>query len=227
MIMALRKENARLEAERDTWREAAHHDMLTGVLNRRGLYSSAPSALAAADALAVVDVDAFKHINDEFGHDVGDVVLVAVARHLAETSTGGLVARLGGDEFAVVLTAPGRRATAAWLQHITGSLATSINVAGLTVTLSVGIAPVAGELSIFELLRRADSAMYRAKAGHTAEGSAIRSTGTHAYDTTVPGGQGVQGWLTRRYGARVDAEPHDRHSPASFLAAVCRFHPQR
>ena len=91
------------EAEED-----ARSDMLTGLANRRA-FMEAFAARSRADepwCLALCDVDRFKRINDEYGHPVGDRVLSAVARTLAETCDGHLVARHGGEEFGVLLEGP-------------------------------------------------------------------------------------------------------------------------
>ncbi len=103
----------RLRASFDQQRLAALTDPLTGILNRRGLATSLDGLLRAAReagqglAVAMLDVDHFKVINDSQGHGVGDTVLrgtVHVLRH--EIRTGDAIARLGGEEFVVVCVAP-------------------------------------------------------------------------------------------------------------------------
>jgi diguanylate cyclase (GGDEF)-like protein len=86
----------------------AHTDPLTTLLNRRGFEQRARAVLEAAagasGALLLIDVDHFKTVNDRFGHQQGDRLLVALATFLqARTPTGAVTARLGGDEFAVLL----------------------------------------------------------------------------------------------------------------------------
>uniref|UniRef100_UPI003F498A45 GGDEF domain-containing protein n=1 Tax=Amycolatopsis sp. CA-096443 TaxID=3239919 RepID=UPI003F498A45 len=78
-------------------------DGLTGLYRREAFEKRAPAALAAANAVALLDLDGFKQINDTLGHDAGDVVLRAIAARLtAGLGPSALIARLGGDEFAVI-----------------------------------------------------------------------------------------------------------------------------
>ena len=90
----------------------AHHDALTGLNNRLSLEDLLEQALAQASreggivAVLFIDMDRFKQINDTLGHDVGDLLLIEVARRLRATvRESDIVARIGGDEFVVVLTA--------------------------------------------------------------------------------------------------------------------------
>lgn len=84
---------------------AAHHDRLTGLANRGAFFDALTAAIARGPvSVLYLDLDGFKLVNDEFGHDAGDQVLVSVAERLeACVPTGALVARLGGDEFAIVV----------------------------------------------------------------------------------------------------------------------------
>jgi diguanylate cyclase (GGDEF)-like protein len=101
-------EAKRAARERDTLHSLAHTDPLTGLLNRRGLDDAVPAALARLApgkrmAAYVIDLDGFKPVNDQYGHDVGDALLRVVAQRLRWcTRTGDVVARLGGDEFVVL-----------------------------------------------------------------------------------------------------------------------------
>src|SRR5690606_21318954 len=86
----------------------AHTDPLTGLPNRRGLNMALASALARCGpdqllAVYVMDLDGFKPVNDQYGHDIGDELLVAVTRRLqSHVRQSDVVARLGGDEFVVM-----------------------------------------------------------------------------------------------------------------------------
>lgn len=97
-----------LEAAKDL----SYKDYLTGLYNRRYFFEQAElltkSAQSKRQALhyVMLDIDHFKHVNDQYGHDVGDAVIVSVASQLKKWFSGALVARLGGEEFAIVADAP-------------------------------------------------------------------------------------------------------------------------
>jgi diguanylate cyclase (GGDEF)-like protein len=170
-------EQARQQASRESARAAqfeaySHFDALTGLANRRELARRWPELLRHAEAaglplaVAMVDADHFKPINDTHGHAVGDRVLVTLAQLMrATTRTGDLVARTGGEEFLLVLpdTAPERaqevceRLRRRVAEHDWTALAP-----GLAVTLSIGLAG-SPPLDAAVLVQRADAALYRAK----------------------------------------------------------------
>ncbi|UGB37098.1 putative bifunctional diguanylate cyclase/phosphodiesterase [Frateuria soli] len=183
----LEQTTRRLEAEAHTRREAefnlrhvAYHDSLTGLPNR--LRALDHLAELHADALArgqhgavlLIDLDNFKTINDALGHPIGDRMLEAIAdRLLAAAPTDALLARLGGDEFVLVLgplagAYPAMQAQAQQVaERMVARLAEPVAVDSrvLAVGASVGVALFpAGEESVADLLRRADIALYRAKA---------------------------------------------------------------
>jgi diguanylate cyclase (GGDEF)-like protein len=166
-------DRARLEAE--TLRTLAHTDPLTGLPNRRGLQQRLATALAALPApqvLAVylIDLDGFKPVNDRFGHDVGDALLVAVGQRLqAQLRLSDVVARLGGDEFVVVAGGLPDEAAAQRLAHkLLASFDAAFVAAGHTCdvggTIGYALAPHDGR-EPDELLKRADAAMYAGKEG--------------------------------------------------------------
>lgn len=152
----------------------AHHDQLTGLANRALLSERLGQALSRARrrnrlvAVFFLDLDRFKAINDTLGHDAGDELLRQVSKRLRgsvrETDT---VARMGGDEFAVVLEELDRAEEATLLaQRVLNSFATpfKLNCGDVGTSTSIGIAlfPHNGK-GVEELLKCADSAMYRAK----------------------------------------------------------------
>src|SRR3990167_3831593 len=166
-------ENAR--TERDAMQTLAHTDPLTGLPNRRGLGLALTEALAHCDpdhllAVYVMDLDGFKPVNDQHGHDVGDDLLVAVARRLqGHVRKSDMVARLGGDEFVVVtdqLTSPqqahemGQKLLEAF--HAPFALQTHTIQVGLTI--GYALAPTDSNDAV-GLLKLADAAMYTGKQG--------------------------------------------------------------
>ena len=152
----------------------AHVDNLTGVANRRLLdlslqtLCSQPIGKAGPSfALLMADLDSFKHINDECGHDAGDIVLQTIARRfLNGVRRSDLVARYGGDEFAVLLCGVNEDTVRQILVTLQESLKRPIRIGerDLAVGVSIGVAmcPQHGN-SVAELQRKADCAMYAAK----------------------------------------------------------------
>jgi diguanylate cyclase (GGDEF)-like protein/PAS domain S-box-containing protein len=155
-------------------RHEASHDPLTGLLNRSAF--AAISERVCADAAAsggtvamlFVDLDGFKTVNDEFGHERGDAVLVATARRLQDALRGSeTLARLGGDEFGVLIDGVERRHDAiAVAERILTTLSDPIPglPAGCEIGASIGIAlRTDASVDISALMREADEAMYVAK----------------------------------------------------------------
>lgn len=160
-----------IEAELD---RRAHLDDLTGLLNRNEALARMKSLVArrrrVGDAVAVlyVDVDAFKAINDTYGHAAGDEVLRVTARRLREVVRGGdVVARMGGDEFLVILANVNQvneaMAVAEKIRTAAG-LPIDIGNQQLQVTVSVGVTVTNDDKSTESAVNRADSALYAAKA---------------------------------------------------------------
>ncbi len=153
----------------------AYHDALTGLDNRLGLRSKLEDMLDASLetgkplAVVLIDLDRFKYVNDTLGHDVGDELLVEIARRLKSTlRDDDVVARLGGDEFVLVLgSLPDETHVDALVQKLFRQLRGNFRLSSRTVytTCSIGIslAPKDGADSS-TLLKHADLAMYSAKA---------------------------------------------------------------
>jgi len=155
-------------------RRQALTDDLTGLPNRRALYTAAPGRLSAAKsggALLLLDLDRFKEVNDSLGHDIGDELLVQVGMRLSRYLRGeDLLARLGGDEFAVLLEDAGRDHSVSVAVKLHAALAAPFTLAGIAVQtdVSIGIALVTDPSDdLGGLMRRADMAMYKAKAART------------------------------------------------------------
>jgi diguanylate cyclase (GGDEF)-like protein len=159
--------------ERDTLHSLAHSDPLTGLLNRRGFDDALDSALARATperilALYMLDLDGFKPVNDQFGHDVGDELLRVVAQRLrASMRAGDGVARLGGDEFVVMADGLTNEAQASelgrkLLDALRAPFVLDEHTCSLSATIGYALAPMdASEPNA--LLKAADSSMYAGK----------------------------------------------------------------
>ena len=156
----------------DLRRLAAATDDLTGLPNRRALYAEGHVRLAEPErrrqALLMLDLDKFKGVNDSLGHDAGDQLLVQVGARLREHMRGrDVLARLGGDEFAVLLGDSGHEEATDVALKLRAALAAPFAVDGVVLhsSVSVGIAlfPDDGP-DLSTLLRKADIAMYKAKA---------------------------------------------------------------
>jgi diguanylate cyclase (GGDEF)-like protein len=177
-VLGLRSRAAHLAAldahrERDALHSLAHTDPLTGLPNRRGLYAELASSLQRCTphhlvAVYLLDLDGFKPVNDQHGHDVGDELLVAVAQrlrgHLRESD---VVARLGGDEF-VVMTPLLKQPEQAHdlgmklLDAFRSPFALGNRQVWVGLTIGYALAPHDGSDAI-GLLRLADAAMYSGK----------------------------------------------------------------
>ena len=149
----------------------ADHDPLTGLLNRRAFERALDQHLARVrrygvqGALLMIDLDGFKAVNDQHGHETGDAVLAGVAERLrARLRTSDLVARLGGDEFAALLPAADR-AEAEHVARVAVEVVRDLSpAAGPPVTASVGAVVISEpDLSPHIVQREADRAMYAAK----------------------------------------------------------------
>jgi len=156
-------------------RHTTLHDALTGLPNRTLFMQRTDQAIARAKrypdhlfAILFLDLDRFKVVNDSLGHQVGDELLVAVARRLEQClRTEDTVARLGGDEYGILLDRIRNVADAARVaQRILKSLAEPVNLSGYEVytSASIGIVDSATAHGLPEyMIRSADMAMYRAK----------------------------------------------------------------
>lgn len=176
-VLLLVTARATRDAEREMHvvRRAATHDALTGLANRASLFGALNSGIAKARAshapfsALFLDLDHFKRINDEHGHDVGDRCL----QHFAATLLGRLraddmLARLGGEEFVVLL--PGvplenARKVSDELRSVLAAMPLVLDDVTCRMTVSVGVAELRVEDDAESLLKRADAAVYRAKAG--------------------------------------------------------------
>jgi diguanylate cyclase (GGDEF)-like protein len=166
----------------------ARTDDLTGLPNRRAFYEACDALLhddpATPVALALLDLDRFKEINDSLGHAAGDELLIQVGRRLRSAlRDGDLLARLGGDEFAVLMPTTTEDDALGVSAELRRLLRTSfvLDSLALHVDGSIGVAssPVAGSTRS-ELLRCADVAMYQAKTSRSGAMSYAAVDSAHA-----------------------------------------------
>jgi diguanylate cyclase (GGDEF)-like protein len=151
-------------------------DQLTGLLNRRGFDEAAVAALVKAhqENLPVValmcDIDRFKAINDRFGHQLGDKVLVQIGDVLRRFTEKNpmLVARHGGEEFVALLIGVTNEQATQYAEAIRRECAASevpSEDGSVRITVSIGLASVHGENDLAKIMRIADQALYVAKHG--------------------------------------------------------------
>ncbi len=170
--LQLRQYHEQLERENSELTEQSRTDPLTGLLNRRALNTSLVSAIQSVRgtnellAVALLDIDHFKLINDTCGHVEGDRVLVAVAQLLRrECGSDAIIARYGGEEFAIVLARLSCESAAAKCESLRAALQSLDLDVGIPVTASFGVAGLdrRGDDDIASLYVRADRALYTAK----------------------------------------------------------------
>ena len=165
-LAAAAAEHAATRTEADALRDEADRDWLTGLHNRRYL-ARLPLHDAQTIGIALVDLDDFKSVNDTYGHEVGDRVLVRISQVLASAARADdTVVRLGGDEFVVVMVGADRDRAFACAHRLHEALALEVWSeigADVTIGASVGFTAGPGTTPITELIRRADRYLYAVK----------------------------------------------------------------
>lgn len=162
-----------IKKNEDQARYAAAHDSLSGLPNRAELIRRLADSIATArrdgtqGALIFLDLDGFKHVNDSYGHDIGDRLLRNLSAGFHAVCRDRLIARIGGDEFAIILTEDEPVKAAIELsRRVINFIAQPVEIDGRAIVIgtSIGIAVLDGSVSSAEeALRRADVAMYEAK----------------------------------------------------------------
>ena len=211
-FVSVRETLLRLNRQLEDVLEAAQKDPLTGLYNRAYFESALRRRIEFANrrtdtlAVALIDVDRFKEVNDRQGHGMGDLALQQIARLLgAQGRETDVIARYGGDEFALLM--PGTSVEAALIvadriRH----LVESQNVARIPLTLSIGIAACPEDATTLSaLIDLADEAMYRAK---ESGGNAVRRYARPGESSPLP--------------PAVPAPPPARRPAAARLAAKRR-----
>ncbi|KQX40208.1 hypothetical protein ASD04_06115 [Devosia sp. Root436] len=178
LLRQLRRSSAALEAGRRHAEHQAAHDRLTGLPNRmsfdvhlaRVLTDRQGMGMGMQLSLLMLDLDRFKQVNDTLGHQAGDELICAVGQRIrAVVGPGVMIARLGGDEFAILaVSRDGRQDVAAMASAIIDAIGRSfdLNHFKAHVGVSIGIVNASGgNAEPRELVRKADIALYEAKAG--------------------------------------------------------------
>jgi diguanylate cyclase (GGDEF)-like protein/PAS domain S-box-containing protein len=175
MIGSLRDISERKNAEEQI-SYLAYHDVLTGLHNRAFIYEYLPKQLSLAASedrmlgIVLVDLDQFKTVNDKYGHEAGDELLKFVANQMTDAvGSYGTVVRLAGDEFIVILEHVGdigqvSRVCEKLLSHVRKQFVYRTKSFQISASLGVSLFPKDG-LTLDELMKNADSAMYQVKAG--------------------------------------------------------------
>ena len=167
---SLKRINESLRLQTHTFAKLARQDLLTGLLNRKGLGDELVRVARDGDAqlfplsLVFIDIDHFKKINDEHGHSVGDQVIRDLASVIrTHIQRDDLIARWGGEEFLLICRLTRSHEAALIAERLRHVIATREWPSGIRVTSSFGVAEsVMGE-DLSESIKRADEAMYRAK----------------------------------------------------------------
>jgi diguanylate cyclase (GGDEF)-like protein len=167
------RERDLLEREADVQRSLAMIDGMTGLFNRRHFLLAAEVERQRFQrhrrplSLLMVDIDLFKSINDRFGHDVGDEVITRIAAALQRDARGtDVVARLGGEEFGLLLPDTPLEGAEILAERFRAAVSKIIVVraAGMvSPTISIGVSEAAHGMSVLELMKEADIALYDAK----------------------------------------------------------------
>lgn len=160
----------RTESQRQQLEALASHDPLTGAFNRRALQRELVIAIESARrhripyGLALLDLDHFKQINDNHGHEAGDQVLVDFTGLVRlHSRRGDRLFRYGGEEFVLLLPHAGRDALPALCGHLRARVAAELAAGDAPITVSIGAAALEPDETAAGWLARADAAMYEAK----------------------------------------------------------------
>jgi diguanylate cyclase (GGDEF)-like protein len=155
-------------------RAAAASDYLTGLYNRRYFFAEGPKLVERclkndrSASMGVLDIDHFKRLNDTYGHEIGDLVLVAVAKRLRQELVGTehLLCRLGGEEFGLLAIGLNAPEATAYFDRLRERLSTVKVVADeeeLSITVSIGVAEARGFETFDNYINAADQFLYMAK----------------------------------------------------------------
>ena len=151
-----------LDKLRERYKDLAAHDNLTKLLNRQGLIEFVKNAETSEEqTVFMIDVDHFKNVNDDYGHDIGDLVLIKVAESAEESAMNAKACRWGGEEF--VLWFPKGVGDPEAVRLCIEQMKIGFPNCDKTVSVTVSIGVAKGDSDLLDLISRADKALYRAK----------------------------------------------------------------
>ncbi len=168
----LQKAHNRMEEMNRRLRVLAERDGLTGIYNRRMIEQRIDEALNCTAetgepvSLIMLDLDDFKHVNDRFGHQMGDKVLISLANLLMEfihRHDGFQAGRWGGEEFFLLLPGTGTKEAAAYAEELRSTIASYPFATTWNLTASLGVFTVAGPVDHHSAYKKVDDALYKAK----------------------------------------------------------------
>ena len=175
LLQEAQRSGVQLELMLSRMSDLAMVDELTGLKNRRSFFDDIEPVIAGSRrrgkpiAIALLDLDHFKNVNDLHGHAIGDDVLREVAHRIEDTlRQEQIVGRIGGEEFVVLLPDTSPQQALIALERVRKAIGetpiTGSSGAAISITFSGGIAPLADGMTVPVALQQADKAMYRAKA---------------------------------------------------------------
>nr|WP_246225561.1 GGDEF domain-containing protein [Vibrio agarilyticus] len=168
LSLAFEKMAITIQSKQQSLTEQAHHDPLTGILNRRALLEDATSTIRANASVCMMDLDHFKQINDQFGHAAGDAVLQYFCELVkAEIRTHDIFGRIGGEEFTLVLPQTHLEQAVKLAERIREKTEQHLHTvltspAPFPVTVSIGVTEWRSG-DFHKVLSRADQCLYQAK----------------------------------------------------------------
>lgn len=221
--------------------QAAYYDLLTALPNRKLMFDRLRQAMLHAEriqqliAVAFIDLDGFKAVNDSFGHKVGDQLLVMLAQRMKEAlRESDTLARLGGDEFvAILVDLESHESIQPIIQRLLSAVAAPVEINGhlIQVSASIGLSfyPQAEDADADQLVRQADQAMYQAKQSGKNNCHLFNAkvdSHIHGYYETM---ESVRDALNRqaleiRYQPRYYLHGNERNNPVISVEAVLYWH---
>ena len=163
--------NKKLQSTQTKLKDQVNHDSMTGLFNRRYMYDVSEKLIHECKStnneiyVLMFDIDDFKNINDTYGHDIGDKVIISLAKEVLRcTRKSDVVARWGGEEFLIMLPNTNKEGAKILAEKIRANIE-ALHVEKVKFTISLGLTPFycSRDKSIDDTIKRADLALYEAK----------------------------------------------------------------